>query len=219
MAANKIIGDTQIEGNLTIVNGDILLATADKEILPDRPRSNLQQEPLVDFPVPFDRLFVWDSGQPLPATAATDDLAFKSGTFGTSVTTISAGDCKTLGATTRRARFLYEIPPEYDAGETFTIRVRTKMGSNAADTSCTVDIEAYLDGEDGLISGVDLCATAAQSMNSTATSNKDFTITPTVLTPGKKLDVRLTIVCTDGAGASTVEPLITKLSALMDIRG
>lgn len=185
---------------------------------PDPPRSNLAQEPNVIFPVPFGEWRIWDSGQPLPASSAADDLALLVGTFGTDCPYLSTGDVKTL-TVTRRARAVIALPAEYDAGETITVRVSGGMRTTIADGSATVDIEAYLLGRDSLVSGGDICTTAAQSINSLTFADLDFSITPTSRTAGDMLDVRLTIAVVDTATATAVTAAIGAVELLCDIRG
>jgi hypothetical protein len=132
---------------------------------------------------------------------------------------LSAGDLKAAGATTRRARNPHVPVPEcYDAAETFQIIVGVGMGTTVADTSCTVDIEVCRIGKDGTV-GSDICATAAQSMNSLTFAEKTFTITATTLAPGDALDVRVSITCTDAATGTAVTPEISSVDLACDIKG
>lgn len=181
--------------------------------------SILKQEPNAVFPVAFTDLRVWDALQTnLPGTAATDDLALIGGTFGTAPPMIQAGDLKAAGATTRYARFQVALPECYDAGETITLNLSAGMKTTVADTSCTVDVEAYkLDKISGI--GSDLCATAAQSINSLTFATKTFTITASGLTAGAVLDVRIAIACNDAATGTAVTPTIAAIDLVCDIKG
>jgi len=155
----------------------------------------------------------------LPDEAASDDLGLEtSATFGTNVPVIDSGDLASAGATTRYARFQISLPAEYEDGETVQVRVRTKF-STVADTSGTVDIEAYLVGEAGAVSGSDLCATAATNNNSATAANYDFSITSTSLVAGDKLDCRLALAINDGATGSGVVCYVESVKLLCDIRG
>jgi len=164
-------------------------------------------------------LRVWDAIQTnLPGTAATDDLAIIGGTFATAPPTISAGDLKAAGATTRYARFEMSLPECYEAGETITLSLSAGMVTTVADTSCMIDIQAYkLDKITGI--GSDLCSTAAMTMNSLVFSAKQFTITPSGLVAGDMFDVRVAITCTDAATATAVKPTIAAIDLLCDIKG
>lgn len=179
----------------------------------------LKQEPNAIFPIALTSLRVWDAyATNLPGTAATDDLALSGGTFGTSPPTVTGGDMKALGATTRYARFQVQLPECYDSGETVTLRISAGMVTTVADTSCTVDVQCYkLDKITGI--GSDLCATAATTMNSLVFGNKDFTITSSGLAAGDVFDVRIAIACTDAATGTAVTPTIASIDLLCDIKG
>ena len=208
-----------IEGDLRILDGDIVLLSDGKRLLPDIQRDWIEQTTLAKFNLPPHTWGVWDSGQPLPATAASDDLGYEVGTFGTDAPRLTAGDLKAAGATTRRARRTVDIPAEYDSGQTVQIRLAAGMLTTIADTSCTIDVEAYKIGRDGLKTGSDLVSTAAMTMNSPVVGDKTFEVTAGALTPGDKLDVRISITCTDAATGTVVKPIIADLDLLCDIRG
>jgi hypothetical protein len=179
----------------------------------------LTQDANAIFPINFALLRVWDAFQTnLPGTAATDDLALVGGTFATAPPTVSGGDMKALGATTRYARFQMQLPECYDAGQTITLSMSAGMVTTVADTSCTLDVQCYkLDKVTGI--GSDLCATAATSINSLTFADIPFTITPTGLMAGDVFDVRIAITCTDAATGTAVTPTIAGLDLLCDIKG
>ena len=179
----------------------------------------LKQTDNAVFPIPLANLRVWDAyGTNLPATAATDDLGLVGGTFGTAPPLVQAGDCKALGATTRYARVQVIIPECYVAAETVTINISAGMKTTVADTTCTVDVEAYrLDKISGI--SADLCATAATTINSLTFATKTFTITAASLSAGDVLDVRIAIACNDAATATAVTPTIAGLDLVCDIKG
>lgn len=182
-------------------------------------RSKLAQDTLTPFPVPFEIFRVHDAFQTvLPGTSATDDLGLYGGTFGTSQPLIRTYDVKTVGATTLYARAMIPLPAEYDGGETISLRLYAGMVTTVADTSCTIDVEAYQVDKDNSISA-DLCATSAQSINSLTFAAKDFTITPTALTPGDLLDVRIAVAANDAATGTEVIAAIAGVDLLCDIRG
>jgi hypothetical protein len=92
------------------------------------------------------------------------------------------------------------------------------MVTTVASSSCTVDVECYkIDKITGI--GSDLCATSATTINSLVFSAKAFTITPSGLTAGDVLDVRLTIACNDAATGTAVTPTIAGIDLLCDIKG
>lgn len=179
----------------------------------------LKQESGAIFPLQLVTARVWDAMQTnLPGTAATDDLAIVGGTFGTAPPVINAGDCKTLGATTRYARIEVPIPECYVAGQSFSLSFSAGMKTTIADTSCTLDIECYrLDKDSGI--SADLCATAAQSINSVTFADKSFTITPATLNPGDMLDVRIAIAVNDAATGTAVTPTIAAIDRVCSIKG
>jgi len=181
--------------------------------------SILKQDALAIFPVNMTDLRVWDAIQTnLPGTAAADDLALIGTTFGSTAPRITAGDCKALGATSRYARFMVELPECYEAGETVTLSLSAGMVTTVASVSCTVDVECYkIDKITGI--GSDLCSTSATTMNSLVFAAKAFTITPSGLTAGDVLDVRLTIACNDAATGTAVTPTIAGIDLLCDIKG
>ena len=200
----------RITGSLTIPETGISAQTR---------ASILKQDALAIFPVNMMDLRVWDAIQTnLPGTAAADDLALIGTTFGSTAPKVTAGDCKTLGATTRYARFMVELPECYEAGETVTISLSAGMATTVAGTSCTVDVECYEIDKIGGISA-DLCTTSAQSINSLTFASKAFTITPSALSAGDVLDVRITIACNDGASGTAVTPTIAGIDLLCDIKG
>lgn len=210
MATNVIDGDVQ-------VNGDIRIVKSGGKFRPDVPRSNILQE-TGTYALPLQDWFVWDSGQPLPATAASDDLGLANGTWGTSTTNISAGDVKAT-TNTRYARTQFQLPPEYVAGGNVVLRASAGMLTTVAGTSCTVDFEVYKLGRDSLVSGSDLVTTSAMTMNSLVFSNKDFTVTGTALSPGDWLDIRMTISYVDAATGTAVKPTIGATELLVSIQG
>lgn len=184
-------------------------------------RTQLKQFPNSIIGIPPTAWVVWNSGQPLPSTPAADDLGIVSGTFATDVTTIQAGDLKAAGATTRYALARVALPGNYEDGQTVTLRLRCKMDTNAADTSCTIDAEVYEVSGDGLAAGTptDLCATAAQDMNNLTAADYDFTITPDNLVAGDELEIRIAIACNDAATGTAVTPKLCKAQLLCDTRG
>jgi hypothetical protein len=180
--------------------------------------TKIAQRVLAESVIPLTQARVWDAVQTnLPATPASDDLGIITGTWGTNPVRITAGDVKSLGSTTRRLYLSIPIPSNYEDGQTIQLRIRAKMETTVADTSCTIDAEAYV-GSDGAL-GSDLVTTAAASMNSLSAANYDFTINATGVDPGDLLEVRLSIASNDAATATAVTPSIYSVSLLCDTRG
>lgn len=151
--------------------------------------------------IPFSSLRVWDDNDALlPETPAAEDLGLVGGTFGTnspSVQTVDFGGT----STTAYARFQAEVPPDYVAGQSFKLRFHGGMHTTVADTTCTLDIEAYKSDEERGI-GSDLASAAvANNIKSLSYADVDFTITATSLNPGDILDVRMSINGVDAGDA------------------
>ena len=219
---SRLESDLHVAGNLTansmtipdnaVTNASVIASAA---IV----RSKLAQTVLAEYPIELFLFRVWDAMQTnLPGTSAADALGLIGGTFGSASPLLQTYDVKAAGAVTLRARVTIPVPIEYDAGETLTIRVRGGMTTTIADTSATVDIEAYRFDEDGGVSA-DLCTTAAQSINSLTKADKDFVVTPTTFNPGDQIDIRVTIAVTDAATVGTVKATLSKLALLCDVRG
>jgi hypothetical protein len=210
MAAARFPDDVNIAGDLTIGG----------EIKPLRPRSSLEQDNNAVYAIPMESWRVWDAmATNLPGTAAADDLALVGGTFGTGCPSIQTGDLKNAGATTRYARALWQLPPEYVAGQSVTIRLSAGMVTTVASTAATVDLEVYQSARDTLKTGSDLCATAAQSINNLTFADKDFEITATGLEPGDWLDIRLAITVNDTGTGTAVIGCVGAAEPLLDIKG
>ena len=208
---------TSLPGDL-IVAGDIRV---NGRISPPIAKSSiLALAELQAFPIPLTDFRVWDALQTnLPGTPSSDDLALVGGTFGTATPSIRTEDLKAAGATNKYARFLVQLPWEYQAGETVTLRFKAGMITTVAGTSATLDVEAYklqADPDDAI--GSDLVSTAATTMNSLTFADIDFTITPTSLSPGDILDVRVKIAINDGASGTAVIGALTSAKLLADVR-
>jgi hypothetical protein len=212
MAANdiKIPGGLDVTGDL-IVRGNIQPAIS---------RDSLLQYNGQIYQIGLTSAKVWDAAQTnLPGTAAADDLEINTGTWGTNVPSIQSGDLKAGGATTRYALFEVATSPEYVAGQTVTLRASAGMLTTVADTSATIDFEAYITDREGLVSGSDLVSTAATSINSLTFANYDFTLTPTTIDPGQKILIRMAIAVNDAASGTAVIGSVGALELLLDTQG
>jgi hypothetical protein len=205
--AARIEGDLRIAGDLTVDGA-----------MPTISRTSLVQDPNIAFAVPMTSLRVWDAiATNLPGAAANDDLGLDGGTWATNSPCITTGDVK-AASSTRYARFQVALPAEYDAGQTVTLRFHAGMKTTVADTSCTLDLVAYKSDQEAGI-GADLCATAAQSINSLTDADYDFVITPTGLTAGDVLDCRIAVAYVDAATGTAVIAQIGAIELLCDIKG
>ncbi len=201
-----------------LVSGQASIVNADVHASAGIVRSKLAQDALAIYTVPLTAMRIWDAQDAnLPDTAAADDMALVSGTFGTACPTLQGVDFQST-TSDEKSRFQFALPAEYDDGETVTLRLGCAMLQNISDTSCDVDVECFLSDRDGAV-GSDICATVAQSINSVTPADQDFTITPTGLVPGDLLDIRLAFVGTDGSGSSPVIPEISQVEFLLDIKG
>jgi len=220
MALSRIEGDLVVEGDLR-VTGTARFSDAGSTGVE---RADLVQESLTPFDLPPETWRVHDNMDALlpdPAVGGTgnDDLGIISGTYGSGVPYISTGDNNADGALTKYARRMVQLPHNYVAGETVTIRLRAGMKTTVADTSATVDVQAFKSNNEGAVDGSDLCATAATTCNSLTPADKDFTITPTTLSRGDWLDVRIAIATNDGATAGAVIGFIGRAQLLCDTKG
>jgi hypothetical protein len=157
---------------------------------------------------------------PLTGSPAADDLGLIGGTFGTNAPSLQTNDFGgNAEAVAYYARGEIQLPAEYVAGQVVKIRVHAGMLETVADQSATVDIEAYKSDEDETSTG-DLCTTDAVSdnMNSLVFSDIDFTITPTTLSPGDLLDVRITVTVDDDGDGGTMKACIGSVQLLCDVR-
>jgi len=201
-----------VPGDGSITNGQISAAA---EIA----RTKLEQNAAEKYIVPWSAFRVHDAIQTsLPSPSANDDLGFPATqTLGTVSWYLDTHDLKTT-TTTCYARFCFELPPEYDGGETITLRIRGGMKTTIADGSATIDAEVYKADRDGAV-GADLCSTAAQSINNLANADKDFTISPSGLAGGDILDCRIALAVVDTASGTAVIGEVLEVAFLLDIRG
>jgi hypothetical protein len=155
-------------------------------------------------------------------TPSTETLKYVPGTHGTNAPSLQTDNfAMNDAATAYYARGEIQLPAEYVAAQSVELRIHAGMLTTVADQSpgCTVDVEVYKTDEDGTSTG-DLCADAAVSnnMNSLTFADIDFTITPTTLSPGDLLDVRLTVTGDDNATATVVKGCIGSVQLLCDVR-
>lgn len=162
---------------------------------------------------------VWDALQThLPTTAATDDLGFIPGTFGTNALVIRTSDSKNTSVT-QRARTLTQIPYNYDMGQPLSVVAYAGMNTTVASSSATIDFEVYKHNLSTGLVGSDLVTTAATTINSLTLATKTFTIDPTGLVAGDLLDIRMTIAITDVATATAVIGQVGQVYMAYSVRG
>ena len=181
-------------------------------------KSKLAQQNNDLIAVPLTDLRVHDAlSSLLPATAAADDLGLVSGTYGTDGPLLKTSDAKAT-TVTQYARVLVPIDDLWVTGETYQVRIIAGMDTTISDGTATVDLQAFVPDGDGAV-GTDICATAAQSINSLTTANFDFTITTTSLTDGDILDLRITVAITDAATGTAVYGQIYGIQIMRDTKG
>ena len=175
------------------------------------------QDAAAVYNIQLDAIMKNDMRTPLAAAGDATNLGIVGGTHGSaSPYLVSTAYNNTSGSET--ARFSFILPPEYDDGETVTVRVHAHVDTTPYAASATADIECFVpDGEKG-ISG-ELCTTVAQDINSATWADVDFTITPTTLTSGDELDIELTIAGDDGTGAANKSMEVGAVQILLDIKG
>lgn len=164
-------------------------------------------------------LRVWDAmATVLPGTSAADDLGLYGQTFGTNSPQVMSYDVKTVGATSLYARGIEQLPYNYVAGGSVSFKIWAGMEGAVADTSCTIDVEAYKADLSGGI-GSDLVTTAATDINSLTQAFRSFVVDASGLTAGDLLDFRITIAVNDAAGGSSVQAAIGSVAIVCNVKG
>jgi predicted RecA/RadA family phage recombinase len=182
------------------------------------PRASLGQDDLKPYTIPLTSLRVHDAMiTNLPGTAANDDMGLITGTPGTDAPTLQGVD---FGGTStdEKGAFEFILPAEYVSGETITVRIHAGMLTAVSDGTATVDVECWVAAASGAV-GSDICATAAQSINSLTFANKDFTITPTSRVAGDRLIIRVAFAGSDTGNLAVMIPEITNIAVLCDVKG
>lgn len=208
-----IPGDLIVAGSIRL-NGTLSPAVTKANIL--------AMAELQPYPIPLTNFRVWDAMQTnLPGTPAADDLGLVGGTFGSATPSLRTEDLKaeSVNPTLNRARVLVQLPWDYVAGQSVTLRFKAGMITTVSDTTATLDCEAYKlqDDPDDAI-GSDLVTTTATTINSLTFANIDFVVNPSSLSPGDILDVRITTAVNDGATGTAVIAGITSAKLMVDVR-
>jgi hypothetical protein len=166
--------------------------------------------------IPMQAFRTWNNrGVTLPATPANDDLGIVTGTHGTDAPNLQTGDLKAAGATTRYAGVEVMVPDKYRSGTTLTLRAHAGMKTTISDGTASIDFTVYEVDREAGESG-DICATAAQSINSVTLADKDFVITPTGLVSGDLLDIVCAIAVADAATGTAVIGQLGALELIFD---
>jgi hypothetical protein len=181
-------------------------------------RSEIAMDSLKPYAIPLFSMRTHDAFQTtLPGTAANDDMAIITGTPGTDAPTLQGVD---FGGTStdEKCGFQFVLPPEYEAGGQIQVIVRAAMLTTVSDGTATVDVECWPQNDNGA-AAADICATAAQSINSLTPADKTFTITPTSRVAGDVLNIRLAFAGSDTGNLGVMIPEISKVTVRLDIRG
>lgn len=150
--------------------------------------------------------------------ASEDHLDCAGGTHATNAPSLQTLDFGgNAAAAAYYARGELQLPWEYIAAGSVTIRLHAGMLTTVASEAATVDLLVYKSDEDETSTG-DLCATALQSLNSLTFADLDFTITPTTLSPGDLLDVLITVSVDDDTDLGVMKACIGSVQLLCDVR-
>lgn len=210
---------TTLPGDL-VVPGSIRLSGS---LTPAIAKSNiLELAELQAFTVPMS---IWrehdDYATVLDGTpVAGAHLGLVGGTHGTNTPSLQTDDFGgNGGAASYYARGEIVLPWEYVAANTVNIRLHAGMLTTVASEACTVDLVVYKSDEDATPTAAgDICATAAQDMNSLVFADLDFTITATTLSPGDLLDVLIHVSADDDTDAGVMKGCIGSVQLLCDVR-
>ena len=178
-------------------------------------REDLVQEALQIYNIPLTEMKM-TTGLELPVAGDSTYLGMAFGTHGSAAPYL-VGTVTNTDSKTEVARLQFILPPEYEDGQSVSVRLHARVDV-ARQASASVDVQCYkVDKEIGV--GSDICATAAQSINTDVWADKDFTITPTGLVAGDLLDIEITGVGDDTGGSSNGYVQIGAVQMLLDIKG
>lgn len=171
------------------------------------------------YGIPLSLFRVWDSGQQLPSAGSADDLGllFGAGISASLSPVIGTSDVKGSSGT-RKAAFPIILPDRYEDGKALLIRIHAGAGTTVADTSLTLDLEVFQSDGDASAQA-DICATAAQNINSLTHADFDFTITASGLAAGDLLWGLVSIAYNDAATGTTVQGQFGKVDLVAVCRG
>jgi hypothetical protein len=202
------LASVAVSGDATLAAGGALTIAADSV-----ERSMMAQEALELYSIPLYTLRAAD-GDALaiaePASQAGDHyLVYSSGSW------VLRGISPNSTTETDKSLFTFSLPPEYDDGQTITVRIGAKFTADG--DAKTIDLEAFkVTALTGAV-GSDICATEAITLTGTAAAC-DFTVTPTGLTGGDILSFIITTVFQDADG-TTGEAEIGSVAVMLDITG
>ena len=152
--------------------------------------------------------------EPLVGATLETDGTMNIGGVGTGVVGLVSNVTDDETETNSMATIIF-LPAEYVAGSAITVSFQVKI-TNAA-TTATIDMTAQKISSAGA-PGSDVCATAVQTITTSFTT-KSFTITPTGLVAGDRLQIVVTTAILDAAGGSTTQVQIAYVNVALDIKG
>lgn len=144
--------------------------------------------------IPYTNFRVFDAqttALPVYADDDSDDIQIGVATIGTTAPTFAVG--VTNATVTKNAVVNAVVPNDYVAGSAISISVPWTR-TDAATTSSAIDLVAYRHAAPT----VDICATAAQSINGAASGTATFVLTPTNVVPGETILLHFTVAVVDG---------------------
>ena len=197
----------------TFVTGDVLTAS----FMNAMTRMNLAQEDLALEPIPI-MGWRYASGNTVDATGAAGNPKIIPGGWGSGTLKLEGQDAH--GATkTETVQFEVTLPDSYVAGETVTLSVSGRFSDTGTGTMSakSIDVEAYEVAEAGT-AGADICATAAQTLT-TSMAAYAFTLTPTALIAGDKINIFARIVLTESGGTGAQKAEFGGATLKRDIKG
>lgn len=179
-------------------------------------RVKLTQEDAAAYPVSLMQCRS-NTGLALTATEGAGIPSILGGGIGTGGLQI-AGEVANNETETTTFSFEFALPPEYVSGETVTLRLRSSVaGAGTLGATKTIDVECYELGADGTV-GSDLCATAAGTLVDDVNTTFDFTITPTGLAAGDRLQVFVQTSILETATAD-LQAFVNYIAFLLDVKG
>jgi hypothetical protein len=175
------------------------------------PRAQLAENALAAYPLP---LTGWVDATVLPLTTPPAATLFGLSAVGTGVLGIASAEVDSASDTPNMAT-TFVFPPEYVAGGDVWLTVNCKM--TAAATVKTIDVVVNkVDVSAGTV-GVDICATAVQTI-STSFAAYTFVITSTTLSPGDTIQINVAGAITE-AGVAPTTMQISRVKIAFDIKG
>lgn len=198
---------------------DIEVLCSPAAILGSIARTALTEDALAEYGIPLASLQATGTGAQLGASAGTPSgaMGLTIGTHG-SATPKVVGEAASNNSKTNYSRFQFVLPAEYVTGGDIKLGVYCRTGGELA-VSSTIDAECFLSDDEAGVTGSDLCATAAQSINTATWAEKLFTITGTSRVAGDVLDIELTGVANDTGGTANKAIEIGRVSMYLDIKG